>query len=77
MSLTSPIPDGQGIAHTAIGQVCFACHINIDSDPAMFWSGGTGEMYVHPACWPALAAGMFRDYHEATRPDYYKRRRPA
>ena len=75
MSLTSPIPSEQGIVHTAVGQNCLVCGQGIHGDPAMFWMGATAEFYLHPACWPDFAAAMFRDYHEFTHPDFYRRLR--
>ena len=63
MSLTSPVPDTQGIAHTATGQPCFLCGEALH-DPAVFWAGMTAEIYLHPACVVELAVALFRDLSE-------------
>lgn len=69
MSITSPVPDEQGIAHTAVGQRCFLCGKNL-RDPAVYWMGATGEIYLHADCVPDLAVRMFRDVHAIRKPDY-------
>jgi hypothetical protein len=73
MSITSPIPNDQGIAHTAIGVLCFVCGDAVASDPAIHWLGTT-DIYIHPQCFPGWMAALTRDYHEILNPDYYVRR---
>lgn len=73
MSITSPVPDEQGIAHSAVGMTCFLCGESLH-DPAVFWMGVTGELYLHPACVLDLFVCLCRDLHEIRKPDYYKRR---
>ena len=74
MSITSPVPDAQGVAHTAVGQICFLCG-ELLHDPAVCWLGSTGAIYLHADCVPDLAIKMFRDVHELRQPGYYRRRR--
>lgn len=74
MSITSPVPNAEGVAHSAIGLLCFFCGGSL-TDPALHWLGSTGELYVHPACWPGWSARIWRDYHELENPSYYERRR--
>ena len=74
MSLTSPVPDEQGIAHTATGQACFYCGEPLQ-DPAVHWSGFPGSIYLHPECVPELVIRLFRDLHELRCPGYYQRLR--
>jgi hypothetical protein len=77
MSVTSPIPDPDtGIAFTATGKPCFYCHGEL-SDPAVSWAGATGDIYLHPACVPALFIRLARDVHEVECPDHYRRIRAA
>jgi hypothetical protein len=71
VSVTSPIPDENGIAHTALGQPCFYCY-NPCTDPVVHWSGSTGAIYLHPACVSALFIRLGRDVHEAECPAYYR-----
>ena len=73
MSLTSPVPNANGIAHTALGQPCFLCG-KILGDPAIFWMGATAEIYLHPLCVMPLFVCLGRDVHEWSNPDYYRRR---
>jgi hypothetical protein len=73
VSITSPVPDKQGVAHSAVGLTCFYCGEST-TDPALHWAGATGDVYVHPACWPRWNARMWRDYHELENPGYYARR---
>lgn len=62
--ITSPIPDPlSGIAFTAAGQQCFYCGER-SIDPAIHWSGFTGEVYIHEACVVELAIRLFRDLHQ-------------
>ncbi len=75
MSITSPIPDEQGIAHTAIGRVCFYCHEVLESDPAQHWAGATGSIYIHANCFAPWFTAMARDNHEISKPTYYYARR--
>jgi hypothetical protein len=74
VSLTSPVPDEQGVAHTAIGKTCFYCGQAL-SDPAVFWMGHDAELYLHPACVTDLFVRLARDVHEIACPDYYRRLR--
>ena len=71
MSVTSPIPDENGIVHTALGRSCFVC-ASPCSDPAVHWHGSTGAIYLHPACVPALFTRLGRDVHETECPEYYR-----
>jgi len=73
VSITSPIPDEQGVVHTAIGQLCFLCEGELH-DPAVYWSGTDVGIYLHPDCVLDLAVRMFRDVHEIRTPAYYARR---
>jgi hypothetical protein len=63
VSLTSPIPDEQGIAHTAAGAECFLCG-RVLRDPAVFWMGATTDIYLHPHCVTEFAIALFRDLSE-------------
>jgi hypothetical protein len=71
VSVTSPIPDVNGIAHTALEQPCFYCG-NACADPAVHWHGSTGAIYLHPACVWALFVRLARDIHETECPAYYR-----
>jgi hypothetical protein len=73
MSITSPVPDADGIAHTALGQTCFACGQEL-RDPALHWMGATGDLYWHGDCFHGWIVPMMRDLHELRKPDYYARR---
>jgi len=73
MSITSPVPDEQGIAHTAVGHSCFFCGDSL-TDPALHWAGATGDVFFHVKCWPRWNARMWRDFHEVDNPSYYERR---
>lgn len=75
MSITSPIPDLiSGIAFTAAGASCFYCGEAL-TDPAVHWSGHSGEVYLHPACIFPLFVRLARDVHELDCPAYYRRLR--
>jgi hypothetical protein len=74
VSITSPVPDEQGIVHTAIGQVCFYCHQPLQGDPAQHWAGATGSIYIHAECFAPWFIAMARDNHEIRKPGYYARR---
>jgi hypothetical protein len=74
VSLTSPVPDGQGVAHTSLGKDCFYCGRRL-SDPSVFWMGHTGEVYLHPPCVFPLFVRLCRDMHELDAPEYYRRAR--
>jgi hypothetical protein len=71
MSVTSPIPDEQGVAYTAFGQPCFYCARSC-SDPAVHWHGATGAIYLHPTCVLALFVRLARDVHESECPEHYR-----
>jgi len=74
VSITSPIPDDQGIAHTAVGRRCFLCG-GLLQDPAVFWMGYDGELILHPICVFDLFIRLGRDVHEIEKPSYYADRR--
>jgi hypothetical protein len=75
MSITSPIPDPiSGVAFTGAGHDCFYCGRAL-SDPAIHWSGFTGDIYLHPACIFPLFIRLARDVHELDCPGYYQRLR--
>ena len=74
MSLTSPIPDENGIAHSAVGLGCFYCYRPLE-DPAIYWAGSSGEIYLHPPCVLALGIRLARDCHEVDAPELYRRLR--
>lgn len=76
MSVTSPIPDENGIAWTAVGHDCFLCSKPL-RDPAVHWMGATAEIFLHPECVKDLAVRLFCDLHEIECPDYYERIRAA
>ena len=77
MSLTSPVPDPEsGLAFSAVGQICFYCHQPLQ-DPAIFWMGADGELYLHPDCLFPWFVRLCRDRHELDAPDYYRRLRGA
>lgn len=76
MSLTSPIPDAQGLAFTAAGQPCFFCGEPCH-DPVIHWAGACGSIYLHPDCALRWTVRLLRDVHECENPAYYARRRPA
>ena len=71
MSLTSPVPDEQGVAYTAFGQPCFFCGEPC-SDPAV---GASGAIYLHPRCVTDLTIRLYRDLHELEHSDYSRRLR--
>jgi hypothetical protein len=72
-TLTSSVPNQYGIADSAVGQTCFYCGLSV-SDPAIHWSGQTGEIYLHPKpCTVALVLRLLRDLHELENPTYYER----
>ena len=70
MSVTSPIPDENGFVFTAAGRNCFYCYAPL-SDPAIFWMGATGDLYLHPRCVLDLFVRLARDVHESECPVYY------
>lgn len=72
--ITSSVPDSQGIVFTAIAQTCFLCGQAL-SDPAVYWMGATGEIYLHPGCGTDLLVRLARDVHEITNPAFYRRLR--
>jgi hypothetical protein len=76
VSVTSPVPDENGIVWTAIGHACFLCHRPL-SDPAVHWMGADAEIFLHPACTTDLAVRLFRDLHEIECPDHYAEIREA
>ncbi len=73
MSITASVPDSEGIAHTAVGHRCFFCGRAL-SDPAVFWAGETGEIFLDPECVASLSTRLLRDLHEVQNPRYYQRR---
>lgn len=74
MSITSPVPDEQGLAFTAVGQRCFYCDAPL-ADPAIHWMGSGGHhLYLHSQCALQLFVRLARDVHELEKPDYYRRR---
>jgi hypothetical protein len=75
VSLTSPIPTADGIAHVASGERCFYCGASL-RDPAVHWMGATGDVYLHPPCVVELSIRLFRDLHELRCPDFYRRLQP-
>lgn len=60
MSLTSPIPSAVGIAHSAVGLLCFFCGRPC-RDPAVYWAGETGEIYLHSGCVAAFVGRLLQD----------------
>jgi len=76
VSLTSHLPDDQGLAFTAAGQPCFYCGEDC-RDPAVHWAGASGSIYLHPACVAPWITRLIRDLHELENPAYYDRRRQA
>lgn len=73
MSLTTSDPTRGTVVHTAVGQQCFYCGQDT-ADPAVYWAGMTGEIYLHPPCVEALTVRLLRDVHEHENPAYYMRR---
>jgi len=65
VSLTSPVPGDQagGVVHTAQGEACFFCGQST-SDPAVYWMGQRGEIYLNPCCADRLCTRLQRDIHE-------------
>jgi hypothetical protein len=48
------------------------------ADPAVFWSGFSGEIYLPPDCVLKLFVRLARDLHELECPDLYRQiRAPA
>jgi hypothetical protein len=45
------------------------------SDPGVFWSGHTADVYLHPGCVHELFIRLARDLHELQAPAYYARLR--
>lgn len=74
MSITSPVPDAQGVAHTAVGKNCSFCG-GFLQDPAVFWMGYDVEIILHPICVFGLFIRLGRDVHEIEKPSYYTDRR--
>jgi hypothetical protein len=72
VSITSPVPDAQGVAFTAVGRACFLCGQDL-SDPAVYWMGATGDLYLHPDCVTKLFVVLARDLHEIQNPRFYGR----
>lgn len=70
MSLTSPVPTAGGFAHVASGAECFYCGQPLH-EPAVFWMGATGDVYLHPPCVVELTIRWYRDLHELRSPEYY------
>lgn len=77
VSITRPIPDEHGIAHTAVGRACSFCG-GLLQDPAVFWMLYDGELFLHPVCVFGLLIRLGRDVHEIEKPSYYadRRKRP-
>ena len=73
MSVTCPLPDSEGIVHTAGGEKCFFCG-HATTDPAVHWAGETGEIFLHPDCTDRLLVRLARDRHEIDNDSYYTRR---
>ena len=42
---------------------CFFCHHPMTS-PGIYWTGATGEIWLHPACVLELTIRLFHDVHE-------------
>ena len=64
--ITGPEPSGiAGSGHviTARGERCFFCG-EATEDPAVMWSGATGEIFLHPPCFPELMIRGSRDLLE-------------
>jgi hypothetical protein len=74
MSITSLIPDEQGIVHTATGRVCSFCGLPL-TDPTLYWMLIDGELLLHRGCFDKLFVRLARDAHELDDPRYYERRR--
>jgi hypothetical protein len=75
VSLTSSVPDPEtGVAFTATGKSCSFCTRSL-TDPAIHWMfADDAEIYLHEPCVWELFKRLGRDCHEATNPDYYRRR---
>ena len=74
-SLTSPVPDSQGVAFSATGLPCFFCGKPL-TDPSVHWAGHHGDhLYLHADCVLRLFVRLARDVHEIQKPSYYQRRR--
>jgi hypothetical protein len=74
VSVTSPIPDVNGVAFTAAGKECFYCGQRL-SDPAIFWMGFGADIYLHDSCVFELFIRLGRDCHEIRCPDLCARLR--
>lgn len=74
MSVTSPIPDENGLAWTALGQQCFYCARAL-CDPAIHWMGHGGDLFLHRDCVFALFVRLCRDVHELDCPQQYRQSR--
>jgi hypothetical protein len=73
MSLTSPVPDADGVVVTAVGRACIYCERPMQ-DPAAAWSGPDCIIVVHADCVGLWFLRMGRDAHEIQNPAYYGRR---
>ena len=73
MSLTSSVPNEEGVVFSAVGLPCFYCE-RVLTDAALHWFGATGHIYLHPACFLPLFVRLARDLHELEHPDVYRRR---
>jgi hypothetical protein len=71
LSVTSPIPDENGIVHTALGQLCFYCESAL-SDPAVHWLGVSDSIFLHPTCVGPFSFRLRRNVDEIDRPEYYR-----
>lgn len=60
MSLTSPVPDAEGIVFTSIGETCFLCD-RPTTDPSFHWMGATGHVFFHPSCAATFAEKIVED----------------
>jgi hypothetical protein len=73
MSLTGRSPDAPGLAISAAGRPCFFCGAAL-ADPAVYWMGMPGSLFLHAACCLDLFVRLMRDVHEVRNPEYYARR---
>jgi hypothetical protein len=73
VSLTSPVPDDEGILTTAVGRACCYCELPLH-DPAVVWHGPDGPVMVHGPCVAPWFLRLARDAHEIENPAYYARR---
>lgn len=65
MSLTGPDywPATSTVLITAKGRTCFYCYHAV-ADPAVVWSGATGEIFLHAPCVVELTIRLYRDVHQ-------------